>query len=196
MKALNIQIEDNQHEWIRRQAFERRMSMADIVREAISNSMEEESEMTTAERIARELADDGQRWETEDGRHFDQLCEDAGADVRFDRERELTRYEFPDGSAIVAGVGAWDIEGSTPYSWAGAEVLQSPIEVVNPWSGATVGLTPEDVSQERLDAMAPFMDDEIREELHMELAPCSPFEFFRAYVEKVGEEEAGKIWFS
>jgi len=76
------------------------------------------------------------------------------------------------------------------------ETPATQIEVINPWSGATVGLTPEDVSQERLDAMAPFMDDEIREELHMELAPCSPYEFFRAYVEKVGEEEAGKIWFS
>ncbi len=121
MKQLNIQIEDGQHEWVRRQAFERRMSMADIVREAISNSMEEESEMTTAERIARELADDGQRWETEDGRSFDALCEEAGADVTLDRERELKRYLFPDGSAIVAGVGAWDIEGSEPFSWAGAE---------------------------------------------------------------------------
>lgn len=90
----------------------------------------------------------------------------------------------------------WEEGEGLGWIQLGAEVLQSPIEVVNPWSGATVGLTPEDVSQERLDAMAPFMDDAIREELHMELAPCSPFEFFRAYVEKVGEEEAGKIWFS
>ena len=48
MKALNIQIEDNQHEWIRRQAFERRISMADVVREAITKSMEGESEMKKA----------------------------------------------------------------------------------------------------------------------------------------------------
>lgn len=37
-----------------------------------------------------------------------------------------------------------------------------------------------------------FMDDEIREELHMELAPCSEQEFFSAYekahIEKYGEE--------
>ena len=70
------------------------------------------------------------------------------------------------------------------------------VYVINPWSGATVGLTPDDVTEDRLDALAQVMDDTIREELHMELAPCSPFEFFRAYVEKVGEEEAGKIWFS
>jgi len=196
VKQLNIQIEDHQHEWLRQKAFAERISMAHVVREIINKSMKEESSMTAAERIARVLGDDGMRWETNDGLTFDGLCAEAGAVRIRDDARELTRYMFPDGSAIVASPGAWDIEGSTPYSWAGAEVLQSPIEVVNPWSGATVGLTPEDVSQERLDAMAPFMDDTIREELHMELAPCSPFEFFRAYVEKVGEEEAGKIWFS
>lgn len=75
---------------------------------------------TIAKRIA-ELLGDGTCWESEDGRHFDTLCEDAGAHVSFDRERELTRYLFPDGSAIVAGVGAWDIEGKQPFSWAGAE---------------------------------------------------------------------------
>jgi hypothetical protein len=76
---------------------------------------------TIAKRIAGLLGDDGTCWESEDGRHFDTLCEDAGARLSFDRERELTRYEFPDGSAIVAGVAAWDIEGATPFSWAGAE---------------------------------------------------------------------------
>ena len=75
---------------------------------------------TIAKRIAG-LLGDGTCWESEDGRQFDELCEDAGAHVSFDRERELTRYLFPDGSAIVAGVGAGDIEGATPFSWAGAE---------------------------------------------------------------------------
>jgi hypothetical protein len=75
---------------------------------------------TIAKRIA-ELLGDGTCWESEDGRQFDDLCEDAGAHVSFDRERELTRYLFPDGSAIVAGVGAWDIEGDQPFSWKGAE---------------------------------------------------------------------------
>jgi hypothetical protein len=48
VKALNIQIEDFQHEWIRRQAFERRMSMADVVREIINKSMEGESSVKKA----------------------------------------------------------------------------------------------------------------------------------------------------
>lgn len=38
-----------------------------------------------------------------------------------------------------------------------------------------------------------FMDDEIREELHMELAPCTEQEFFTAY-EKAHEERFGEEW--
>ena len=86
--------------------------------------MKGESSVKTGNTIAKRIAEllgDGTCWESEDGRHFDTLCEDAGAHVSFDRERELTRYLFPDGSAIVAGVGAWDIEGAKPFSWAGAE---------------------------------------------------------------------------
>ena len=43
------------------------------------------------------------------------------------------------------------------------------------------------------EAAANLMDDELREELHMELAPCSEQEFFDAYAmahaEKFGGEE-------
>jgi hypothetical protein len=242
VKALNIQIEDFQHEWIRRQAFERRMSMSDVVREIINKSMEEESKAknresaightlryeviednagglhlfvfrggeivyaacgwerspgvlresleelrrtgtaegwegmdywdgmdttpeesyatlhgwvdegmggahiiadqdgiypdrmgaagkrefgrprpTTAERIAKQLGNDGECWESDDGRDLDTLAKEAGAEVTYHDTRELTRYYFSDGSAIVAGVGGWDIEGDEPFSWAGAE---------------------------------------------------------------------------
>jgi len=44
----------------------------------------------------------------------------------------------------------------------------------------------------RFDAMVNVMDDEIRERLHMELAPCSEQEFLDAYAkahrEKYGSE--------
>jgi len=67
------------------------------------------------------LGDDGMRWETNDGLTFDGLCAEAGAVRIRDDARELTRYMFPDGSAIVVSPGAWDIEGDEPFSWAGAE---------------------------------------------------------------------------
>jgi hypothetical protein len=76
---------------------------------------------TTAERIAKLLGDDGTCWEAEDGRHLDDLCAEADATITHDDERKLTRCLFPDGSAIVAGVGCWDIEGEEPFSWEGAE---------------------------------------------------------------------------
>ena len=42
MKQLNIQTEDNQHEWLREKAFRERVSMAQVVREIITKSMEGE----------------------------------------------------------------------------------------------------------------------------------------------------------
>ena len=38
------------------------------------------------------------------------------------------------------------------------------------------------------DACVILMDDEIREELHMELAPCTEQEFLDAYVERHAEK--------
>lgn len=43
------------------------------------------------------------------------------------------------------------------------------------------------------EAAVQFMDDEIRENLHMELAFCSDQEFFTAY-EKAHEEKYGEDW--
>src|SRR5690606_32795553 len=73
--------------------------------------------MTTAERVARLLGNDGQRWETEDGKTLDELASEAGAHTETHPDKQyLTRYVFPDGSAIVASEGAWDIEGNEPFS--------------------------------------------------------------------------------
>ena len=39
------------------------------------------------------------------------------------------------------------------------------------------------LTQELLDTIATYMNDEIREDVHVELAPCTPEEFLRRYVE-------------
>ena len=77
--------------------------------------------LTTAERIAELLLNDGMRFETEDGRTLDELTEEAGGHIIKHETDDLWRHVFPDGSAIVMSPGAWDIEGSAPFSWAGAE---------------------------------------------------------------------------
>ena len=53
-------------------------------------------------------------------------------------------------------------------------------------------VTNKNGKQINYDAAVQLMDDEIREELHAELAPCTEQEFFSAYeaahAEKFGEE--------
>lgn len=39
------------------------------------------------------------------------------------------------------------------------------------------------ITQDLLDDIATYMDDEIREQVHIELAPCTPEQFLRRYVE-------------
>ena len=45
------------------------------------------------------------------------------------------------------------------------------------------------LNTEEMENIATYMNDEIREDLHFEMAPCEPVEFLRAYVEKDTEFE-------
>lgn len=40
-----------------------------------------------------------------------------------------------------------------------------------------------ELTQELMDTIASYMDDEIRETVHFELAPCTPEEFLLRYLE-------------
>lgn len=40
-----------------------------------------------------------------------------------------------------------------------------------------------ELTHELLDTIASYMDDEIREQVHIELAPCTPQEFLNRYLE-------------
>ena len=46
-----------------------------------------------------------------------------------------------------------------------------------------------EITQEQMDAIAVLMDDEIRERVHGELAPCTPETFLKRYCELVPEFE-------
>ncbi len=50
------------------------------------------------------------------------------------------------------------------------------------WEGTEVK-----INQEKMDVIASYMDDDIREELHFKLAPCEPEEFLEAYIQRVPE---------
>ena len=126
-------------------------------------------------------------WETyvADGATDEQILEQAIAEVEnndFDVMRdtdggacEVTHYA--DGR-IVANITVWPL-----------------ISIINPWSKALVHINRSEVTAERLEAMAQLMEDDIREELHQE-CPDDPAEFFARYVERVGPERAGEVWFS
>ena len=79
---------------------------------------------TIAERAAAAVGDDGQRWTTQSGERVEDVWRRAGAVEEKDRSGEHdngSRFVFSDGSAIVTQGAAWDVEGSAPWSWQGAE---------------------------------------------------------------------------
>lgn len=39
------------------------------------------------------------------------------------------------------------------------------------------------ITQDLMDIIATYMDDDIREQVHSELAPCTPDDFLRRYLE-------------
>lgn len=41
-----------------------------------------------------------------------------------------------------------------------------------------------ELTQDLMDAIVVFMDDEIREKIHWALAPCTPEDFLKAYVKE------------
>lgn len=55
-------------------------------------------------------------------------------------------------------------------------------------------VTNENGEELDFEATVTFMDDEIRETLHDELAPCTDQEFFDAYA-KAHKEKFGEDWF-
>lgn len=69
------------------------------------------------------------------------------------------------------------------------------INVTNPWTGVHVAIDPAEVTPEKLEAMAPLMDEASRERAHAE-HPDDPASFWRRYVELVGPDAAGALWFS
>jgi len=97
-------------------------------------------EQTMAEKFAGLFDNDGQVFETTDGRWLDDVAEEMGAAAHYGRsewdedERDYIRYEvyrgeyfagdpiryeFPDGSVVVHHGDGWDFEGDEPFSFRG-----------------------------------------------------------------------------
>lgn len=87
-------------------------------------------------------------------------------------------------------------EGHITCESCGHEYNLNPIILQNPWSGEMVEVMETEITQDKLDFMATLMDDEIMERIHTFEDCETPGAFFRRYVEIVGAEEAGRIWFA
>lgn len=71
--------------------------------------------MNTAKQVAALLGNDGSRFAAKDGRDLHELCQAHGARVR--ATENLDRFQFPDGSAIVANGTAWDLSFPDCNCW-------------------------------------------------------------------------------
>src|SRR5690606_38263378 len=175
-------------EALRTEAFERRVSQSEIVEKALRK------ELGLMKKVEIAVIECGNGWMSPltgwatyvaDDATDEQILEQAIAEVEnndFDVMRdadggacEVTHYA--DGR-IVANITVWPL-----------------ISIINPWSKALVHINRSEVTAERLEAMAQLMEDDIREELHQE-CPDDPAEFFSRYVERVGPERAGEVWFA
>jgi hypothetical protein len=76
--------------------------------------------MTVAQQISKQLGDNGQLWEDDNGISLCHLCNER-AHSRWIAEHEITIYEFEDDSAIVIASGGWDLrpDGCKEHCWAG-----------------------------------------------------------------------------
>jgi len=76
--------------------------------------------MSTAEQVSAIFGDNGQCWATPAGRTLDDVAQNA--DARIERHDGAVRYRFPDGSALIACEGGWDlgIPGASCWCWVGA----------------------------------------------------------------------------
>lgn len=175
-------------EALRTAAFERRESQSEIVEKALRK------ELGLMKKVEIAVIECGNGWMSPltgwetyvaDDATDNQILEQAIAEVEnndFDVMRdtdggacEVTHYA--DGR-IVANITVWPL-----------------ISIINPWSKALVHINRSEVTAEKLEAMAQFMEDDIREELHRE-CPDDPAELFARYVERVGPERAGEVWFA
>lgn len=65
--------------------------------------------------------------------------------------------------------------------------------IMSPWTKSLIRKDFAGMSTNELERYTVLMDEDIREQLHNAIAPCSPTEFMLAYIDRVGPEEAGRI---
>ena len=127
--------------------------------------------------------------------------EDADEDVRADIDYSALPTFGGEAPEDTQDIWSWDEEQilACDVQIGSARWMLIPrvyVTVTNPWSGADVRIDLTRLAADRFNAWVELMDDDVREELHRELAPCEPAEFIAAFVERVGMAEAGRVLLS
>jgi len=63
--------------------------------------------------------------------------------------------------------------------------------VANPWTGAMVDIDLDAMTDDQFDGYVAAIADDVREDLHEAMAPCTPQAYMAAYVAMVGPKVAG-----
>ncbi len=95
---------------------------------------------TTAEKIADLLDNDGQNFETDDGRILGDLLIGEGAVLKWSNKYAATRYTLPDGSSITIAGPAWDLGYPDCFCWQGVGHTD---DCTDPSFGGTIQRDPQ-----------------------------------------------------
>lgn len=141
-----------------------------------------EKAMTIAEEISALFDDDGMAPFDCDVITIDEACSDRRATNEV-RNGDSIRYDFSDGSSIVTVSGAWDfgMPDSDCHCWLGAghhdDCQRIPVEVC--------------LTKHPFEVVENCMDPELRDEVHLSVAPCTAQMFVDAYCAR-HEQEFGE----
>lgn len=129
---------------------------------------------------------------------------DALQDIE-DNADEIVRADI-DYSALPT-FGGTPIEDPTGiWSWDETRVLvcdsqigrttwslrdRCTVTVANPWTGAMVDIDLDAMTDDQFDGYVAAIADDVREDLHEAMAPCTPQAYMAAYVAMVGPKVAG-----
>ena len=123
-----------------------------------------------------------------------------------DNADEIVRADI-DYSALPTFGGLDIVDTTDIWSWDATRVLvcdttgdgrstwslrdRCTVTVANPWTGAMVDIDLDGMTDDQFNGYVAAIADDVREELHEMMAPCTPQAYMAVYVAMVGPQVAG-----
>ena len=80
--------------------------------------------LTTAQRVAAEMGQDGSRFTGYNGVDLDEICDRLGGEL-IEVHASLGRYQFADGSGVIISEDSWDL-ALDPMCWCRMDAGHDP----------------------------------------------------------------------